>query len=389
MPLSLTRRELYDLVWAKPRSEIAKQFEISGVRLGKLCREMNVPAPPRGYWANVVGRRRRRKFLQPPLTYNLAERIEDDHAAVWASLPDFDPKNLNQPMPPPPVIPTSREETMERYRLLVDQVSMPKATRGLHPITQKYVTEDERLAKLATQYSWEKPKFESPEGKQLLQGLNQLFWMWTDLGFKPRASGYRHISMWVGRGGFGRSFEITLASPEDTRGRRPAKHGSTRFEFWFDTQIWERQSKKPALVFRAFNRAVLRSLALLVIEHWEGGFRGSVNRSYDWKVAERKQAIEQAEVARERDRQRKAADLQALLDSRQKLLRNALGSAARSDEIRSLVRALDERFRPRMEAVPAFELWRNWALSEAEAIDPRTQSFAHLNEWLEKFRLDH
>lgn len=149
-------------------------------------------------------------------------------------------------------------------------------------------------------------------------------------------------------GGFGRSFEVTLASlasPEDTRGRRAAKRGSARFEFWLDTQIWERQSKKPALVFRAFNRAVLRSLALLVIEHWEGGFRESVNRSYDWKVAERKQAIEQAELASERDRQRKAADLQALLDSRQKLLRNALGSAARSDEIRSLVQALDLRFR--------------------------------------------
>ncbi len=48
MPLKLTRKELYDLVWAKPRTEIAKQLEISDVRLGTLCREMNVPAPPRG-----------------------------------------------------------------------------------------------------------------------------------------------------------------------------------------------------------------------------------------------------------------------------------------------------------------------------------------------------
>jgi hypothetical protein len=54
MPLNLTRKELFDLVWAKPRTEIAKQFEISAVRLGKVCREMNVPAPPRGYWANLV-----------------------------------------------------------------------------------------------------------------------------------------------------------------------------------------------------------------------------------------------------------------------------------------------------------------------------------------------
>src|SRR5437667_257262 len=76
MSFNLTRNELYDLVWAKPRRQIAKQLGISDVRLGKLCRGMNVPAPPRGYWANLTGRRRKRKYEKPPLTFNLAERIE-------------------------------------------------------------------------------------------------------------------------------------------------------------------------------------------------------------------------------------------------------------------------------------------------------------------------
>jgi len=388
MSINLTRKELYDLVWAKPRSEIAKQFQISGVRLGKVCREMNVPAPPRGYWASVTARRRKRKYLKPPLTYTVAERIEEDHAAVWASLPDFDPKKLDQPLPPPPAIPAGVEETLERYKLLVDRVAMPKATRELHPITQKFVTEDERLAKLARQYSWEKPKFDSPVGKQLLQGLNQLLWLWTDLGFTPRASGYRNISMRIGHGDFGRSFEVSHTSLEETRGRYPAKRGMTGFEFWFDTQTWERQSKKPALVFPAFSRAALRSLALLAIEQWEVGFRASVKRSYDWKLSERKEAIEQAELARKRERQRQAAELQAVLDSRQKLLQDALNNAARSDQIRSLIKCLDDRFGVHTEEVPTFEPWRQWALAEAEAIDPRARSHAHLNEWFEKFRLE-
>ena len=202
MPLNLTRKELYDLVWAKPRTEIAKQFEISSVRLGKLCREMNVPAPPRGYWANLAGRRRKRKYIKPPLTYNVAERIEEEPAVGWASFPDFDPKKFDQDVPPPPDMPYSLEETVERYRLLAYQAPMPKATRGAHPITQKLITEDERRATLAWQSSWEKPKFESPEGKELLQGLNQLLWMWTDLGFKTRSIGYRDISLRIGRGGY-------------------------------------------------------------------------------------------------------------------------------------------------------------------------------------------
>lgn len=388
MPLNLTRKELYDLVWAKPRTEIAKQFEISAVRLGTLCREMNVPAPPRGYWANLAGRRRKRKYIKPPLTYNVAERIEEEHAAVWASFPDFDPKIFDQDIPPPPHIPYSLEETLERYKLLVYQGPMPKATREAHPITQKLITEDERRAKLAWQLSWEKPKFESPEGKELLQGLNQLLWMWTDLGFKTRSIGHHDIGLRIGRGGYGRSFEVIRTPPAPT-GKRHAKSGSRGFEFWFDTQAWERRSKKPALTFRTFNRAVLRSIALLTIEGWEKEFRESVKRDYDWKVSDRKRAIEQAELARERDRQRKAAELQALLDSRQKLLQNAISDAARSDQIRSLVQSLDERIGPHGKDVPAFEHWRSWALSEAEAIDPRVASLAHLNEWFEKFRLHH
>ena len=71
------------------------------------------------------------------------------------------------------------------------------------------------------------------------------------------------------------------------------------------------------------------------------------------------------------------------------MLQNAISSAARSDQIRSLVNDLDERIRQHGVDVPAFEHWRRWALSEAEAIDPKARSLAHLTEWFEKFRLDH
>ena len=323
--LNLSRKELYDLVWTKPQSQIAKQLQISGVRLGKLCREMNVATPPRGYWANLAGKRRKRKYEKPPLSYNLAERIEEDHAAVWALFPNFDPTDFDEPLPAPPIIPYSLNEALERYKLLVNQTPMPKATRGLHPITQKLVTEDERLAKLATRYSWEKPKFQSPEGKELLQGLNQLLWTWTDLGFKPRSHGYRNIGLSIGHSGYRRSFEVTRTEKEPTHGRSIGKTKRPGFELWFDTQSWDRQSKKPALLFPAFTRAVLRSIAFAVVEHWESGFRESVTWHYDWMVAGRKAALEQAEQARERDRQRRALELKALLDARQKLLKEAVG----------------------------------------------------------------
>lgn len=50
----ITREELFAAVWEKPTSQIAREFGISDVALGKLCRKHQVPKPPRGYWARVA-----------------------------------------------------------------------------------------------------------------------------------------------------------------------------------------------------------------------------------------------------------------------------------------------------------------------------------------------
>lgn len=51
--IRLTREELYRLMWERPASRLAKEFGISDVALGKLCRRMGIPKPPPGYWARV------------------------------------------------------------------------------------------------------------------------------------------------------------------------------------------------------------------------------------------------------------------------------------------------------------------------------------------------
>ncbi len=47
------RAALYKQVWSQPAQDVAKAYGISGVRLGKVCRTLDVPVPPRGYWARV------------------------------------------------------------------------------------------------------------------------------------------------------------------------------------------------------------------------------------------------------------------------------------------------------------------------------------------------
>jgi hypothetical protein len=49
--ITLTREELYGLVWATPIDRLAKDYGLSGNGLAKICFRHHVPRPGRGYWA--------------------------------------------------------------------------------------------------------------------------------------------------------------------------------------------------------------------------------------------------------------------------------------------------------------------------------------------------
>ena len=64
MEQSLSRSELYDLVWTRPLSKLAPRFGVSDVGLAKICFKYRVPRPWRGYWAQrAAGKRIRRPKL--------------------------------------------------------------------------------------------------------------------------------------------------------------------------------------------------------------------------------------------------------------------------------------------------------------------------------------
>lgn len=51
--IKLTREELYQKVWTTPAIRLAREFGISDVALGKICRRMEIPKPPRGHWRKI------------------------------------------------------------------------------------------------------------------------------------------------------------------------------------------------------------------------------------------------------------------------------------------------------------------------------------------------
>ncbi len=46
--ITITRKQLCDMVWSEPLSRLAKKYQISDNGLRKICRRMKIPLPPNG-----------------------------------------------------------------------------------------------------------------------------------------------------------------------------------------------------------------------------------------------------------------------------------------------------------------------------------------------------
>ena len=76
--LILTRRDLYDLVWSKPATQVAAELGMSDVALAKWCRKMSIPKPGVGYWQKKAARKK-------PEKPRLRNPDRQDTLVVWVT----------------------------------------------------------------------------------------------------------------------------------------------------------------------------------------------------------------------------------------------------------------------------------------------------------------
>jgi hypothetical protein len=75
----LKRDDIYAKVWSQPAMHVAKAYGISGSMLARICTELNVPRPPRGYWPRNEAEKRHLKKRLPEL--------KDVQSDFWAVNP--------------------------------------------------------------------------------------------------------------------------------------------------------------------------------------------------------------------------------------------------------------------------------------------------------------
>jgi hypothetical protein len=71
---SLSRRQLYERVWSTPATKLAVELGVSDVAIAKLCKKLNIPRPPRGYWAKIEAGQKPTKVPLPRDPEDIAKK---------------------------------------------------------------------------------------------------------------------------------------------------------------------------------------------------------------------------------------------------------------------------------------------------------------------------
>jgi hypothetical protein len=80
--VTLTRNELFDLVWSTPMHKLSARFALSKSALAKLCERFNIPKPPQGHWARMAWNHTPDRPLLPDAPDGVSDVIVlDGHAA--------------------------------------------------------------------------------------------------------------------------------------------------------------------------------------------------------------------------------------------------------------------------------------------------------------------
>ena len=116
--MPIPREQLYQEVWAEPMLAVAKRYQVSGSYLARICEQLRVPRPPRGYWAQLqVGKAPPRPDLP---------HTEPGDELAWYR------EGEARPVPVVTVTPTSAARAVSVSSS--EQASRPKKRASHHPL---------------------------------------------------------------------------------------------------------------------------------------------------------------------------------------------------------------------------------------------------------------
>lgn len=181
MPTSgtrLTRTELYDLAWSEPIKKLAERFGVSDVAVAKVCRQMHVPVPGRGYWTRRSAGKSVIRVSLPLRPPGLSE-IAIIGGGLYAR--EYDRPTEDEilgPEPPEPVFGETIEAVEKRVEAGIGKVTVAKTLDLAAPTIAKLLRKDDIKREKAAGgmvFSWEKPQYDTAAQQRRLRILSAIF----------------------------------------------------------------------------------------------------------------------------------------------------------------------------------------------------------------------
>ena len=348
MPLQyLTREELYERIWQAPMTAIAQPLGIRASKLTEYAMEMAVPRPPVGYWTK---RRAGKAVLRPPLLRRppgAAAWVESSGTPFWNRTPS---EVLADPLPPSPVFTESLEELTKRLAsesLAVDRTPPGRETvffgeRRRRPAPRGQLSHlpssDPRRAFLARLGAFLAGFVAPPEIREVEPGrfCMQIHAITTELWLSPKEQGEGLAGLW-------------LPSADNTGAKT---HFSALHDLNLDAQVPE--------------------IGLAILLAAEASCRHQVQALYQRRIEDRLKAEDRVRQQRDSVKRLRERQRREQAERRRDRLFDQADEWRTARDIRGLVaEVMSGSYGKRK--TRHLQAWADWALSEADAIDPVKQ----------------
>jgi hypothetical protein len=367
-----TRLELYNLVWSEPMRDIAARLGLSDVGLAKACRNASIPVPPRGYWNRKKAGHKVAAFALPPREPGHPDRVTIGKERYWHYPPE--PVDENEPDPPPPTFDEPIEAVRARVEKGTDAVHVRKDLTLAHPAIRKLLEKDEQLREKQSQYSWRQPVFDTPVQKRRLRILNAIFLALSQQGFSGYTRGDKADEITVNIGQSHVGLELSIV-PD--KGRSSAKDASAQRRERLRLSLKSSHGVGAGRTLAEDGdegpiEGRLRQVVVNLIVMGEEHYRADLLHSHKWTLERRHQRIEEARKARAEAERKERERIAALEKARVDRLLAEAQALQRAREIRAYVgevKALRASLNPPI-PMGAIVAWEQWAMAQADRIDP-------------------
>lgn len=381
MSRRISRKELHELVWSAPASQLAPTFGVSDVTLKKACSKAHVPIPPAGYWARKPERRFRAAIPLPPRPPGLSDEIAIPADPYWGARAPLSDEEIVSWDPVPPEFEESLEQVAARVEKLVRKVSSPRDLGMPHPVVARFLRQDEvrRERQRASSFpmAWDSPKFDSPSERRRLRLLSGILVGLTQAGCSVPADGGDSGDV---RATVGRQVVRVLTGPAQPAAKKEAgtKQARLRIELRAgyyddpDAVTWD-DGSQPL-------ESVLRQVVVAAVMMGEAQHRRERQRDYARHV-ERKATL--LEAIRKRAEEAVRKEQHRLAELERSRVAKLLAQAQDLQAARQIRRFVEEATAAiigsgQLPAEADLDRWRQWALDAADRLDPvRNGSFRH------------